>query len=152
MANQDDDTYVSVSSADFISVQPEGANVVGQDIPFPSFLLDLDRNTLMIVQMVWENPTMTTSEKIESINTICDKMPEEILKKYRKWRFGLRKKKTDDEDECIVCMSSPVETAIYTCGHMCMCFACGQMTMNSQNSKCPICRQPIKDIIRTFRS
>ncbi|PAV79389.1 hypothetical protein WR25_20625 [Diploscapter pachys] len=94
MANQDDDMYEFVNPTNFVQAQPEDANVVGQDIPFPSFLLGLERSILLIVQMIWENPTMEIHERIDSIDTICDKMPRKMLKEYKKWRFGLRKGKT----------------------------------------------------------
>ncbi|XP_051869658.1 E3 ubiquitin-protein ligase NEURL3-like [Pristis pectinata] len=58
--------------------------------------------------------------------------------------------KSLDED-CVVCFSHQVNSVIYKCGHMCMCYGCGQKLF-SRKSTCPICRQPIKEIIKTFRS
>uniref|UniRef100_UPI00398ED916 E3 ubiquitin-protein ligase NEURL3-like n=1 Tax=Pristiophorus japonicus TaxID=55135 RepID=UPI00398ED916 len=55
------------------------------------------------------------------------------------------------DEDCIVCCSCRVDSVIYRCGHMCVCYGCGQKLVSS-NSKCPICRQPIKEIIKTYRS
>ncbi|XP_060692651.1 E3 ubiquitin-protein ligase NEURL3-like isoform X2 [Hemiscyllium ocellatum] len=55
------------------------------------------------------------------------------------------------DEECIVCCSCQVDSVLYRCGHMCVCYSCGQKLL-SKNSKCPICRQPIKEIIKTYRS
>ncbi|XP_041048868.1 E3 ubiquitin-protein ligase NEURL3 [Carcharodon carcharias] len=55
------------------------------------------------------------------------------------------------EEDCIVCCSRKVDSVLYKCGHMCMCYGCGKKLL-SGNSKCPICRQRIKEIIKTYRS
>ncbi|XP_067899018.1 E3 ubiquitin-protein ligase NEURL3-like isoform X2 [Heterodontus francisci] len=54
-------------------------------------------------------------------------------------------------EDCIVCCSRQVDSVLYRCGHMCVCYGCGQKLL-SRNSKCPICRQPIKEIIKTYHS
>ncbi|XP_038651319.1 E3 ubiquitin-protein ligase NEURL3-like isoform X3 [Scyliorhinus canicula] len=58
--------------------------------------------------------------------------------------------KSLDED-CILCCSHQVDSVLYKCGHMCVCFGCGKKLLG-QNAKCPICRQPVKEIIKTYRS
>ncbi|XP_036121851.1 E3 ubiquitin-protein ligase NEURL1 isoform X1 [Molossus molossus] len=55
-------------------------------------------------------------------------------------------------DECTICYEHAVDTVIYTCGHMCLCYACGLRLKKSLHACCPICRRPIKDIIKTYRS
>lgn len=54
--------------------------------------------------------------------------------------------------ECVVCMERPTDCALYTCGHMCMCFECAVDIVRNQSGLCPICRDPIKDIIKIFKS
>lgn len=54
--------------------------------------------------------------------------------------------------ECVVCMERPTNCALYTCGHMCMCFECAVDIVRNQSGLCPICRDPIKDIIKIFKS
>uniref|UniRef100_A0A8C4Z495 Neuralized E3 ubiquitin protein ligase 1B n=1 Tax=Gadus morhua TaxID=8049 RepID=A0A8C4Z495_GADMO len=53
--------------------------------------------------------------------------------------------------ECTVCFDQDVDTVIYTCGHMCLCHECGLKLKRQMNACCPICRRPIKDVIKTYR-
>ncbi|MEQ2235389.1 hypothetical protein ILYODFUR_001891 [Ilyodon furcidens] len=53
--------------------------------------------------------------------------------------------------ECTICFDQEVDTVIYTCGHMCLCNDCGQKLKRQISSCCPICRRPIKDVIKTYR-
>ncbi|XP_043912043.1 E3 ubiquitin-protein ligase NEURL1 [Protopterus annectens] len=55
-------------------------------------------------------------------------------------------------DECTICYEHAVDTVIYSCGHMCLCYTCGLKLKKMPNACCPICRRPIKDIIKTYRS
>lgn len=55
-------------------------------------------------------------------------------------------------DECTICYEHAVDTVIYTCGHMCLCYSCGLRLKKALHACCPICRRPIKDIIKTYRS
>ncbi|XP_031417768.1 E3 ubiquitin-protein ligase NEURL1 isoform X2 [Clupea harengus] len=56
------------------------------------------------------------------------------------------------QDECSICYENMVDTVIYACGHMCLCHTCGLRLKRMANACCPICRRPIKDIIKTYRS
>lgn len=53
--------------------------------------------------------------------------------------------------ECTICFDQEVDTVIYTCGHMCLCNECGLKLKRQINACCPICRRPIKDVIKTYR-
>ncbi|CAL9706895.1 unnamed protein product [Knipowitschia caucasica] len=53
--------------------------------------------------------------------------------------------------ECTICFDQEVDTVIYTCGHMCLCNECGLKLKRQMNACCPICRRPIKDVIKTYR-
>nr|XP_029539918.1 E3 ubiquitin-protein ligase NEURL1-like [Oncorhynchus nerka] len=55
-------------------------------------------------------------------------------------------------DECSICYENHVDTVIYACGHMCLCYTCGVKLKKMSNACCPICRRQIKDIIKTYRS
>ncbi|XWS35042.1 hypothetical protein CRYUN_Cryun21dG0092000 [Craigia yunnanensis] len=55
----------------------------------------------------------------------------------------------DDSDpgkECIICMTESKDTAVLPCRHMCMCSECAK-ALRLQSNKCPICRQPIEELI-----
>ena len=58
---------------------------------------------------------------------------------------------TDQTSECVICYESDVDCVLYSCGHMCMCFQCAVQQW-SQAGECPLCRAPIKDVIRAFRA
>ncbi|KAJ4439461.1 hypothetical protein ANN_07585 [Periplaneta americana] len=51
------------------------------------------------------------------------------------------------DELCKICMDAPVECVMLECGHMATCTACGK-----QLSECPICRQFVVRIVRTFRA
>ncbi|OUC49796.1 Neuralized [Trichinella nativa] len=57
----------------------------------------------------------------------------------------------DDANECKVCMTAQVDTAVYSCGHYCMCYQCAMETF-ANHGCCPICRETIKDVMRIFKS
>ncbi|KAK7080117.1 E3 ubiquitin-protein ligase neurl1b [Halocaridina rubra] len=55
--------------------------------------------------------------------------------------------------ECTVCYEKPVDSVLYMCGHMCMCYECAlQQWRGRGGGQCPICRAVIRDVIRTYRS
>ncbi|XP_044486565.1 LOW QUALITY PROTEIN: probable E3 ubiquitin-protein ligase LUL4 [Mangifera indica] len=55
----------------------------------------------------------------------------------------------DDSDpgkKYVICMTEPKDTAVLPCRHMCMCSECAK-ALRLQSNKCPICRQPIQELI-----
>ncbi|XP_020227063.1 probable E3 ubiquitin-protein ligase LUL4 [Cajanus cajan] len=76
------------------------------------------------------------------INNVCYELKE---------LYGTATDFDDDNDSeeecvCVICMMEPKDTAILPCRHMCMCSECAK-TLQSQSNKCPICRQPIQELI-----
>ena len=55
-------------------------------------------------------------------------------------------------NECVVCLERAPDSVLYTCGHMCMCYACAHDVVQNRGALCPICRQTIRDVIKIFRS
>ncbi|XP_050218581.1 probable E3 ubiquitin-protein ligase LUL4 [Mercurialis annua] len=53
---------------------------------------------------------------------------------------------SDPGKECVICMTEPKDTAVLPCRHMCMCSDCAK-ELRLQSNKCPICRQPIEELI-----
>ena len=51
--------------------------------------------------------------------------------------------------ECAVCMQNNSDTVIYDCGHCCLCYNCAHDLLRLKHH-CPICRRPIKDVIKVF--
>jgi len=54
-------------------------------------------------------------------------------------------------NECTVCYEQQINSVLYMCGHICMCYDCAVKQWRG-NGQCPICRANIKDVIRTFWS
>lgn len=55
-------------------------------------------------------------------------------------------------EECLICCDRPVDSVLYACGHMCVCSDCGVKLTETSNPSCPVCRSPIRDIIKIYRS
>lgn len=51
--------------------------------------------------------------------------------------------------ECIICYDRPVNSVLYSCGHMFMCHHCA-VKQAQTSGLCPMCRAPIRDVIRTY--
>ncbi|CAN4108706.1 unnamed protein product [Withania somnifera] len=48
--------------------------------------------------------------------------------------------------ECVICMTEPKDTTVLPCRHMCLCGECVK-ELRHQSNKCPICRQPIEELL-----
>jgi len=60
-----------------------------------------------------------------------------------------------DAGHCAVCLTALADTVLYRCGHLCVCYMCGlnlRETTTANGVKCPICRAPVDDILRVYRS
>ncbi|RWS14886.1 E3 ubiquitin-protein ligase RNF34-like protein [Dinothrombium tinctorium] len=81
----------------------------------------------------------------------CEK--EELAKKVvRLWRDTQKSEvkdpdTIDDINLCKICMEREINCVLLECGHMVACSDCGKRL-----SECPICRQYVVRIIRTFKS
>jgi len=69
----------------------------------------------------------------------------------RLWRQEQRHKEEgdtmDDDSMCKICMDSPIDCVMLECGHMCTCTQCGK-----QMAECPICRQYVVRVVKTFKA
>mmetsp|Transcript_94430 Transcript_94430/g.245927 ORF Transcript_94430/g.245927 Transcript_94430/m.245927 type:complete len:196 (+) Transcript_94430:1-588(+) len=52
-----------------------------------------------------------------------------------------------DEDLCKICYDQRVDVVLYPCGHFILCRWCAQKV-----SDCPVCRQTLVDVIRTYKA
>ncbi|KAK9086701.1 hypothetical protein Syun_029095 [Stephania yunnanensis] len=59
---------------------------------------------------------------------------------------GARVDGNEPGKDCVICMSEPKDTAVLPCRHLCMCGDCAK-ALRLQTNKCPICRQPIEELI-----
>eukprot|EP00043_Microstomoeca_roanoka_P008175 m.78895 g.78895 ORF g.78895 m.78895 type:complete len:525 (-) comp14134_c0_seq1:176-1750(-) len=53
----------------------------------------------------------------------------------------------EDDHDCVVCMSSPMDTMVLPCRHLCLCNDCAEV-LRYQSSKCPICRAAFHSVLR----
>eukprot|EP01125_Pyxidicula_operculata_P018378 TRINITY_DN6527_c0_g1_i2.p1 TRINITY_DN6527_c0_g1~~TRINITY_DN6527_c0_g1_i2.p1 ORF type:complete len:141 (-),score=8.51 TRINITY_DN6527_c0_g1_i2:68-490(-) len=54
----------------------------------------------------------------------------------------------EEKNMCKICYERECDTVILTCNHSVMCYDCSQLELKD----CPICRKPIKAIIKIFKS
>eukprot|EP00927_Polykrikos_kofoidii_P055047 TRINITY_DN49364_c0_g1_i1.p1 TRINITY_DN49364_c0_g1~~TRINITY_DN49364_c0_g1_i1.p1 ORF type:complete len:633 (-),score=71.63 TRINITY_DN49364_c0_g1_i1:53-1918(-) len=55
----------------------------------------------------------------------------------------------DAQKNCVVCLSSPKNTALVPCGHFCVCYDCGaSIRLSPVRNRCPLCRQDVHDIVQ----
>ncbi|XP_059611795.1 protein neuralized isoform X2 [Phlebotomus argentipes] len=55
--------------------------------------------------------------------------------------------------ECTICYENSIDSVLYMCGHMCMCYECAvQQWRGIGGGHCPLCRAVIHDVIRTYKS
>lgn len=57
-----------------------------------------------------------------------------------------------NDTHCLICLENHSDSVLYQCGHMCVCFTCGKNLVTRGNGKCPVCRAPIKDVIRAYKT
>ncbi|KAI8585443.1 hypothetical protein BDZ88DRAFT_455943 [Geranomyces variabilis] len=60
---------------------------------------------------------------------------------------------TDDDDDglCKICCDKVVNCVFLECGHLVTCMDCGKI-LERTTRECPICREPIARIVRTFNT
>uniref|UniRef100_A0A1J3CZA4 E3 ubiquitin-protein ligase cblA n=1 Tax=Noccaea caerulescens TaxID=107243 RepID=A0A1J3CZA4_NOCCA len=55
---------------------------------------------------------------------------------------------SDATDLCVICLDWKYNTAFLQCGHMCCCITCSSKL---RGKTCPLCRQPIIQILKIYR-
>ena len=57
-------------------------------------------------------------------------------------------------DDCNICYQREINSVFLDCGHRAMCYQCATMTVLNKGkevyAKCPICREPVKKIVKTY--
>lgn len=59
-------------------------------------------------------------------------------------------RKLEDAHRCKICLDAEIGIVFLPCGHLVCCPNCAQEIRTKKNSVCPICRQHITDMIRSY--
>lgn len=67
----------------------------------------------------------------------------------KRWGMGTTYWQVADEqaDLCQICYGDEIDALFFDCGHVCACVECAK-----QCEQCPICRKPVKQVVKMFRS
>ena len=49
-----------------------------------------------------------------------------------------------EAEDCVICLSSPQDTVLNPCGHVCVCGPCSKTLRHHQSPTCPMCHAPVK--------
>ena len=85
------------------------------------------------------------------INTAIGGVAQLTIGEEKAARAGADSGDADSGNVCIVCWEEERNCLIYKCGHVAMCFNCAQ-SLKSTSGTCPVCREPIVDIVRMYHS
>lgn len=66
-------------------------------------------------------------------------------------RVAPSKPADEDATDCKVCFEAKINCVIMNCAHSAVCISCGEKLL-AQRAACPICRAPIKSVIRIFNA
>ncbi|KAF2883848.1 hypothetical protein ILUMI_22317 [Ignelater luminosus] len=82
----------------------------------------------------------------------CVEKSELLDRATRLWNDSNQYKNEDLEEAsvdnlCKICMDAPLDCVILECGHMATCVNCGKRL-----AECPICRQYVTRVVRTFKA
>lgn len=80
----------------------------------------------------------------------CVEKNELLEKAERLWQDTSKSKEglpESLEDLCKLCMDAPLDCVLLECGHIATCIDCGKKL-----AECPICRQYVSRVVRTFKA
>ncbi|KAJ8664548.1 hypothetical protein QAD02_006210, partial [Eretmocerus hayati] len=71
----------------------------------------------------------------------------------QQWSETLQPPTPGQPNECSICYERTIDSVLYMCGHMCMCYTCAlQQWRGKGGGHCPLCRATIRDVIRIYKS
>lgn len=89
----------------------------------------------------------------ESINSLNAQMTQQTENQRKAVQMAAHQNTTDTPFQCYICYENPIDSVLYMCGHMCMCYNCAiQQWRGIGGGHCPLCRAVIRDVIRTYKS
>ncbi|XP_017000293.2 protein neuralized isoform X2 [Drosophila takahashii] len=147
------------SNGDILQIQPNGGGtVLVVNLPPASSSNDINGQL-----MARPSATVTSSGVLAGacssgtlISTTSSQYIEPIANSTNnaasKWKDSLSdQQSTDSSAECTICYENPIDSVLYMCGHMCMCYDCAiEQWRGVGGGQCPLCRAVIRDVIRTY--
>ncbi|XP_054091973.1 protein neuralized isoform X3 [Zeugodacus cucurbitae] len=92
--------------------------------------------------------TMANNQYVEPVSTLnsCNSTQE-----MNKWKDTVDHSNSSAGAECTICYENQIDSVLYMCGHMCMCYDCAiEQWRGVGGGQCPLCRAVIRDVIRTY--
>lgn len=87
-----------------------------------------------------------------SYQTLDGTLTSQASSHLQQWSEGLQPT-PGQPSECSICYERSIDSVLYICGHMCMCYPCAiQQWRGKGGGHCPLCRALIRDVIRIYRS
>jgi len=94
--------------------------------------------------------TVTKREDSFEIKVIRQKIKMDNVSYELQEIYGLEPKAdsaTYSTQECVICMSSPRNTVVLPCRHLCLCLECSH-ALQEQTNRCPICRTAVESLVQ----
>ncbi|XP_076240327.1 E3 ubiquitin-protein ligase neur [Calliopsis andreniformis] len=95
-----------------------------------------------------------SSTYVEPVNyqSLDGTLTSQASSHLQQWSEGLQPT-PGQPSECSICYERSIDSVLYMCGHMCMCYSCAtQQWRGKGGGHCPLCRALIRDVIRIYRS
>ncbi|XP_023178835.2 protein neuralized isoform X2 [Drosophila hydei] len=153
------------SNGDILQIQPNGGGTV-LVVNLPPANSSHDLNGQLTARQVGPTATTVSSSGILAgacssgtlISTTSSQQYIEPVAQSTntlngsKWKDSLSdQQSTDSSAECTICYENPIDSVLYMCGHMCMCYDCAiEQWRGVGGGQCPLCRAVIRDVIRTY--
>ena len=75
--------------------------------------------------------------------------PSKAMIDFQKYVQRRRKRPREvGDDICSICMDKSIDSAFIPCGHQAACIDCARRLHG--HGPCPVCREPIADVLHTF--
>ncbi|XP_055713783.1 protein neuralized isoform X1 [Phlebotomus papatasi] len=134
------------STREMIQLQPRGAVLV----------VNLPPDVLTSQQMSPRIPSsnlLTTQSNATYIEPYSVSSSNHVNSIAANWQQEGASGPSGAGTECTICYEHPIDSVLYMCGHMCMCYECAvQQWRGIGGGHCPLCRAVIHDVIRTYKS
>lgn len=90
---------------------------------------------------------MNKSKILINLGIVLGGKVQNLMDLYGISKSVLKPNKEQSEDDlCIICYSTGIDTVIKPCNHMCLCHECSE-PMRQKADKCPMCRETITSLI-----